>query len=383
VNIGTLSTPTVLSDKKLHKMVARQVSSVFTISFDDEVGLTYNQAIPVLRIDALGSSIDTSTGIAYFSGIFKDAKLWKGGDRNTGALVLDLPIDEDWTKGNVVRNRAAQLSGELVSGDLAKAGNATLEGNTITNTGGWAYAFYDIPTVVGKTYLVSMDVETTGDTKWGAKAWAIPSYPVLASHNPLNDGKYVFVFTATTELTRVGAEFNSAVYPIGGTLTVNSISAKEIPSGYPYATAINITEADAEKFTKVDNGANWLGEELVNPSLMAAINTGTSTSTYENGVGHIQTSGDYTALRQSDSLTVGTKYRATFNITDYVEGLGVIIGENAGDGRDVSIHSDGMYITDFSAQVPALQFKRWDVATDMKLSGISTKRLIPIDQGVA
>lgn len=109
LKIGTISNFGVLSDSKLHKMVVRQASNVFTISFDGNIGLTYNQSIPVLRIDALGSSIDVATGIPYFSGILKDFKLWTGGDRNTGTL-LSIPIDEDWktstdlhdAEGNVI-----------------------------------------------------------------------------------------------------------------------------------------------------------------------------------------------------------------------------------------------------------------------------------------
>jgi len=114
VNIGSLSDTSVLSDNKLHKMIARQVSSVFTISFDGEIGLTYNQAIPVLRIDALGSSIDSATGIPYFSGIFKDTKIWTGGDRNTGTL-LSIPIKEDWKTSTDLHDAEGNVVGSAIN----------------------------------------------------------------------------------------------------------------------------------------------------------------------------------------------------------------------------------------------------------------------------
>jgi len=114
LKIGTISNLGVLSDNKLHKMVVRQISNIFTISFDGNLGLTYNQAIPVLRIDALGSSIDVATGIPYFSGILKDAKIWTGGDRNNGTL-LHMPIDEDWKTSTDLHDAEGNVVGSAIN----------------------------------------------------------------------------------------------------------------------------------------------------------------------------------------------------------------------------------------------------------------------------
>ena len=368
VNIGSLSDTSVLADKKLHKMVARQVSSVFTISFDGEIGLTYNQAISVLRIDALGSSIDTPTGIPYFSGILKNAKLWTGGDRNTGGtLVLDLPVDEDWTQGNVVCNRTAQLGDDVWTfGDTTANGTAPLY-STLNGS-------YSDVLQLGKKWVVTASwANLTGKVRF-----QVGDASVVSSLGELSNDTGSIMFIASTE-TVGRAVIQEANF--NGTVADNiSLSIQEIPSGYPYATAINVTDVDAEKFAKVDDGFNWLGEDIVTNG---GFNNNTS---WVKGAGWNISSGslnmpvaqaENSAASQSLGLTLSNKYKVGYE-------LNVVAGDfvpYAGTGAaGVVVSSSGSYTDDIVAGSGGLLYLFGRAGFIGSVDNVSVKRLIPIAQ---
>lgn len=61
-------------------------------------------------IDAFGKYTTS-----YFTGEIYDVKIWTGGDRNTGTLVLDMPIDEDWKTSTDLHDAQGNVIGSAIN----------------------------------------------------------------------------------------------------------------------------------------------------------------------------------------------------------------------------------------------------------------------------
>lgn len=168
-----------------------------------------------------------------FTGELYDIKIWLGGDRNTGTLVGDYPIDEDWTKGNVVRNRAAVLGEEqsiITVGESVAAG----ESKTIST-----------PVVNGKKYLVRLPqgLRVSGPSGWSTT----------------NTTGNEFIHASDTDGQLSVLNLSGSAVPLTG------VSVREIPSGYPYAWAVNITESEANSYTLIEDGTAWQSDTRTIP----------------------------------------------------------------------------------------------------------------------
>ncbi len=315
-----------------------------------------------------------------FTGELYDVKVWVGGDRNTGTLVGDYPIDEDWTQGNVVRNRAAVLGGELwVNPTLGSQWTDNGDGSyTLAGNGVYSDMFVDVPEN-GKSYLATFDY--TSDEEIGMR--------IDSSTNGVQPEKLKGSGTANVLLiandsgsTRIGFARSNSGEVVNA--TISNISVREIPSGYPYALAINVTQDDAEKFTKVDSGANWLGKYLWSHSVDYFVEQVQSVIDYQGVVGQhlIKTDSAATGVKEIDLTTnfvEGEIYRVSYTIVENRAGL-----LNFSD-FGVMPSTVGKHEVDMLAlhNVTNAYIKRQGGATDIVIRDISVKHLIPIAQGGA
>lgn len=49
----------------------------------------------------------------FFNGQIRDLKIWSGGNRDTGTLIRDYPLDDGWSKNPIIRNSATPLGANL------------------------------------------------------------------------------------------------------------------------------------------------------------------------------------------------------------------------------------------------------------------------------
>lgn len=207
--------------------------------------------------------------VLYFNGIISNVRI-----KDNGTLVRSYDIDEDWVDSNVLVNDAAVLGGELVvNGDFSDGVNGWASASTLTSnlleingelqvttTANFGRAIQSISTVIGETYIVSVDVyPQDGDTavvqisnlSTGGGAGA----PVPAQTTAI-DKTLGFAFTATNTTTYIAV--GSALAGIGNVNVFDNISIRQADG---YGTAVNITDADA--FHVTQDAGDWLGDELV------------------------------------------------------------------------------------------------------------------------
>lgn len=79
-------------DGKLHNLIYKLTGNSLQV-FIDGVSLGSKTIVPYLGANRfrLGNS---NSATAPFNGVLSDLKIWTNGDRNTGTLVVDCPVDE-------------------------------------------------------------------------------------------------------------------------------------------------------------------------------------------------------------------------------------------------------------------------------------------------
>lgn len=288
----------------------------------------------------------------------------------------------------IIPNLAQPLGSELVINgtfdsniDGWVSGNADLAwdsaGKCRVNTIGNNYTHARSSTfdcVANKTYLVTCEVSdiNTGQLRFGinfsgTQVWAVESLS--------GNGKYEGVVQAP--ITGNGLFEIQAINSPTTAWSIDNVSIKEAPH---WAEYINVTDDNKELYTFDSERNGWIGEELWNTSTGYAVNTGASTSTYDGQVGHLQTLGDYTGLRQIDVQTVGATYLFSCEVFDVIDsGSGYLtLGENYGDGRNIPITPKLDAI--FKADTTYAQVKRAHGSYDLKLRNISFKRMLEVAQ---
>jgi len=345
----------VVNDGVMHEcsLVFDSSTSLLSLYIDGSLDYSTTHANPskllgMFRHFIIGASkLSTGDGTGNLcTGDIMNFRLWVGGDRNTGTLVGDYPIDEDWTHGNVVRNRAAQLGGELAPSTATISMPSQYASVAIPNSGSL---------VAGKKYLYSMRVVSAPE----GSACRLRSMGTSNNLYSSVGGRAYGIGTADAgSITLQGS--------IVGEYVIDELSVREIPSGYPYALAVNITEDEAEQFTKVDDGANWLGEER-----------------WAYGDVNFSTNDPAWAYKPSvdTSLTVGETYKGSFVLSNTSGDAGVDMVSGTINVSGGFKNEDGTYDGIFTASQTNNRMRKNGsptIVTDV--SNISVKRLIPIAQ---
>jgi len=325
----------------------------------------------------IGSS---NTNSVYFTGELYDLKIWTGGDRNTGALVLDLPIDEDWKKNNLVNNKATTLGSNLwpsnSSATLVQDGSntATLVNDTIELRGGYGRAYYLAEISAGDNYVIEIDADiNVGTLSIFAGDGGDEAAQRVVGWGEVDVSSGVVFITATNDADRIIITSRGA----GGSSDLRSLSVRNVPAGYPLATAINITEDEAEFYTKVDSGASWLGSDLWEIKQDLSLGFGWT----DNGDGTYTISGAQSGLSFSAvrGVSAGRNYRVAYTVTDYTDGTHRMAASSL---NSLDLTGNGRFTSDLlntsGSDTRTYIITNADGEFTMRPS---TKRLIPIAGG--
>ena len=193
-------------------------------------------------------------GANYYNGIIYNIELFDGSDR-----VGYYKIDETWANGSTVLVDYATTLGseEITNGDFSANVDDWTEVSSTKSfddgtcevvtaaAGGIRQSF---TTVIGETYFVTYTT-TSSDVDNQVKIGNGVSGDIYTGPLSAVPVSRVAVFAAEQTTTTIYLRNNAA-----GTVNWDNISVKAA-SGY--GTAVNITDADADQFTK--SGADWLG----------------------------------------------------------------------------------------------------------------------------
>lgn len=364
--VMNLTSTIIVNDGKLHTATVKRIGNVFSLKVDNENELSVANA---LVFSELIFEEITKHGTSYSNVTPLELK-------STTLNTLTHHYDFNVAKGTtIIPNLAHPLGSELVLNGFHSQNsvvNDTGSGFLVTeNTMTQTRAYTDINLEIGKSYLMTQNL----------KASSIPSVAVYIREGTGGSGTIVesvsanvkaFYFTATAEAMTILWAMNSQ-----GSFEVDNVSIKEAPH---WAEYINVTD-DNKELHEWDAGRNaWVGEELWNTSTGYVVNTGASTSTYDGQVGHLQTLGDYTGLRQIDVQTIGATYLFSCEVFDVIDsGSGYLtLGENYGDGRNTPITPKLDAI--FKADTTYAQVKRAQGSYDLKLRNISFRHILEVAQ---
>ena len=139
-----------------HELTFKRISGLLTLSVDEQ---SYSNGTQIgdFILQKVGSK-----GGSYFDGQLSDLKIWDGGDRNTGALVLDLPMSEglkDVYDEVFYRNRVQAQAEWLLNLDGGYSSHQRLWNPDATDPSFSLEAYFD-PSVTGT--IVSQNVSNSG-----------------------------------------------------------------------------------------------------------------------------------------------------------------------------------------------------------------------------
>lgn len=331
--VMNLTSTIIVNDGKLHTATVKRIGNVFSLKVDNENELS------VANLGVFSELIFeeiTKHGTSYSNVTPLELK-------STTLNTLTHHYDFNVAKGTtIIPNLAQPLGSELWNGV-----------STISNSSATSIATIE----TNELYLVNIS-EFTGNLQYASGAgW-----------KQLRVGDNLISVTSGTSLSLQNFTQES---------TGVTFSVRKAPY---WAEYINVTD-DNKELHEWDAGRNaWVGEELWNTSTGYVVNTGASTSTYDGQVGHLQTLGDYTGLRQIDVQTIGATYLFSCEVFDVIDsGSGYLtLGENYGDGRNTPITPKLDAI--FKADTTYAQVKRAHGSYDLKLRNISFRHILEVAQ---
>lgn len=224
----------VVNDGKLHRLSGKRLGNTVAIYVD---GVEDNVSSGSSFLGSM--SIDTLMryGGVYADGSWLNLKIWTGGDRDTGTLVVDAKKDEDGSS-NVIGNSAATI-GDNIS-DINEQNSVPIGGPSVSS--------YPVcTTVAGTVYKVSATVtdfqggSRVGFINGGGVVWGQAGS--LIGENGILD----FVYTATSSgvLQLYSKDVNECVF--------SDISIKEIPASTPLLIRVNQTTDEVTRYTDTDD----------------------------------------------------------------------------------------------------------------------------------
>ena len=125
------TTPDV-ADGKLHALSAIKISGQLEV-FMDGVSLGSQASTGTLNVSRISSNNVTPSN--FWDGVIADVKIWDGGDSSTGTLVLDSPINENWTAGSTTLINKVGTNGTAIN--IVQADAELFKLNTSTSPDQW------------------------------------------------------------------------------------------------------------------------------------------------------------------------------------------------------------------------------------------------------
>ncbi len=364
-----------------------RAGNVYTVIVGAGAPHNFTKTGVVLDIYRIATSASVSSN---FNGIIANLKV-----KDAGTLVVDMPLDENWSTSKIARNKAIPLGSELIANSglsnpnisywespransvissvnnnvVATAINTNVFGITQTVTG----------LIVGKSYILSgSGVVNTAAAKLRFRLgdrFALDTDFVVnyESNAPQSGGDFLITATATTMF--VG--FISTGHLPGSEITIDKpISLKEATN---YANAINITSTDAELFTYNETYTGWSSNtELITQDVWENPFTVGNQWTFADNKWSMVGLGDANALQPI--IASGQPLISLLTgIVNSISGTGTGVATQSSNTGINTLTSIGSY--DFiidKTLATAQQFKRYGGVMNVTLSKPSFKKFIPL-----
>jgi hypothetical protein len=95
VNSASPYGPAITFDSKLHTIVMNRVGNYCELFIDGVSHIDGLYSTSAIELDNVGAPYAGTTTVPYMDGIWLSLKIWSGGDRTTGTLVMDATKDGD------------------------------------------------------------------------------------------------------------------------------------------------------------------------------------------------------------------------------------------------------------------------------------------------
>jgi hypothetical protein len=118
LGLATFGSAFPVDNGEVRKVIATRVAGNLVVSVDD-IGYASENSPSTLTFDSVFSPFSGSTSVPYLEGVALGLKIWSGGDRNTGTLIRNYPIDDGWTNNPTVRDLVSNQDGEMINGTEA------------------------------------------------------------------------------------------------------------------------------------------------------------------------------------------------------------------------------------------------------------------------
>lgn len=239
----------------------------------------------------------------------------------------------------------------VVSGELEVIGVGSTDRAVQTVTG----------LTVGQTYIISADINNVDATPtiivWNAAVTiALATMSAAAEDN-------IFVATDTSVVLWLRVNV--------GTCNFDNVSVKSVTNAIVYN---NAPTSIRERFTLVDAGVNWIGDD----ELWAGSLDATGTGWTDDGGGNYTCDGTQVGsseIKIDDALTVGLLYRCSIIVNSYTAGE---VTQDAGSDASTAYSANGSYTEDLTAATDEHMRFTADVDFDSSINAPSFRRLIGI-----
>jgi hypothetical protein len=261
-------------------------------------------------------------GSDYFDGYISNVKIYNGSD-----LLIDSPLDEDWTVNAKARNRAAVIA--VDSGTAPTTTNSPWVSNgdgtySIDGSqGGNTNLYYQNVFTLDNVYLLIITV--SGSTAGGVRPY---SSDINSETVTSGNGTFEFEFTPSSN-DDINIQADS---DFDGTVTFTIADVTDAPA---YLTAVNIDSDDAEVF-EFDSDYGWVSVQNY---------FGPTTS-----FGWNLADGEYTKSENSwgalgETFNNGTVpagvYKVTYSMSDEIGSMALFTRNAANNDNDFQDIDDG------------------------------------------
>ncbi len=254
---GATNTTTTekLQRGKFNRVGVKRVSGELTLTING-VGVTRTQDSTPFSVTRAGIREDHGT-TSSFTGIFANLKMWNGGDRDTGTLIVDMPMANDLKQSRFEENLAATYS--VDHANLLTAEPQWIESNGVYsyNGDGGLSRLATSATDPLKYYVVKFTVSNlSGEGKLYQLESGFRTYTVIDA-----EGDYT---ACVWDASGIGFTRNNPGEACSYDLS--NVQILENPAGYPLVRTYNMSADEVSEYTYDDANTRWVGEDIIDLS---------------------------------------------------------------------------------------------------------------------
>lgn len=379
LNPGGSTVGDILNLNVLTEITITRVGSLVTMQIPSKQDYTVALGGD-LRISILAGRVAAST--FYLSGIIADFKVW-----DNGVLIVDMPLDENWVSSAVARNKAF-VPTRLSLTDYTHGINGGIEVLNIASNEVTVQAInksVGYPRVnvncleVGKTYFIKAkcDLSNANNDAFVSINDALEDRLNFYIGNSVT--KSAILVAGRTDIRFYINESTTALV-LNDPVTFSDIEIYEISASTPLATSINITSADAERYTQSTEFGGWVSNtELVTQAV------------WEPPVNNAQTGWTYDAGDNTWNLVGDGSLQAlqlfSFNsqpVFSYLDSTvlaisgGSMVFQASNSPRTATEAGRYQMVIDTDGNTKAQQYKRGTGSITAKLAKPSFRKFLPL-----